>query len=70
MLAFRFLIEYFICLRFIDFPQVPEVQVPCHLETNKTVNLENSLPEATEVAKIRSERRLPRKYYKLKELEL
>lgn len=42
----------------------------CHLEVSKPLDLERIPEEIIEAAKIWSERKLPRKYYKLKELKL
>jgi len=47
-------------------------QVPCHLEISKPIDLERVPvpPEVAEAARIWSERKLPRNYYKFKEVKL
>jgi len=52
---------YFMCQKY---------SIPCILEVVKPLDIEKIPKEIVEVAKIRSKRKLPRKYYKFKELRL
>lgn len=42
--------------------------IPCTLETSKPIDLNKILREIIEGAKVWSERKLPKKYYKLKQM--
>ncbi len=44
--------------------------IPCSLEVTKPVDLEKIPKEIIEVARIWAERKLPRKYYRFRELKL